>query len=86
MGLTWDFDLIHDYSDQGRVGLWTSLKVDFTGNLHLAYMNEKYDELWYAFWSRGTISWRDPVRVDGGYPSQVGPMCSIALDDTKVDR
>jgi hypothetical protein len=75
---------VDDYSDQGAVGLWSSIKVDYNGNLHVAYMSEKYDTLKYALYRRFNTSWADPVTVDGGYPYHMGSMCSIALYDELV--
>jgi hypothetical protein len=87
-GTTWEIDLVDDYHDQGKVGLWSSIAVDFNGNLHVAYFDEKYDDLKYAFWKASNEAWEDPVTVAGQGGSQneprEGSMCSIALRDEQL--
>lgn len=93
-GVSWYFYLVDDYRDQGKVGLWSSLKVDFNSNVHIAYMDEKYDNLKYAFWNHKKHDPLDPdgawtiVTVDGDgadqlYPN-VGSMCSLAIYDPLI--
>jgi hypothetical protein len=78
----WEFWLVDDHHDQGRVGLWSSIVLDYMGNMHIAYMDEKYDKLKYAFWNRSKPDWVVPDDgVDGVYPATLGSMCSIALED-----
>lgn len=78
-GSNWEIEIVDDYHDQGAVGLWSSIAVDISGNLHVAYMSEKYDQLKYAFYRAFNQEWDDPVVVDGGHPKHMGSMCSIAL-------
>ena len=74
----WNIDLVDDEHDQGRVGLWSSIKVDDYGNLHVAYMSEKYDSLKYLF--RKRLGGYTKVYIDGEPPASLkGSMCSIAL-------
>ncbi len=86
-GVSWYFHLVDDYRDQGKVGLWSSLKVDFNSNVHIAYMDEKYDNLKYAFWNHKKDEWTVViVDGDGGdqiYPN-VGSMCSLAIYDAHI--
>jgi hypothetical protein len=79
--VSWEFDVVDDPGNDGAVGLWSSIKVDYNGNAHIAYMSEKYDNLKYAFWNHNKDSWT-VVDVDGQDPfTHVGSMCSIALYD-----
>lgn len=75
-GITFDGKQVQDYSDQGRVGLWTSIAVDFDFRVHIAYMSEKYDDLMYA--SRRPLGTWVVETVDA--PDNVGSFASIALD------
>ena len=67
---SWKFHLVDDYIDIGKgVGLWSSLQVDGDVNVHIAYMDEKYDNLKYAFknhasgdWTEVTCGWRQRER------------------------
>ena len=81
--VTWTFKLVDDYHDQGRVGLYSSLKVDYNSNVHIAYFDEKYDDLKYAVWDRGD-GWFVKT-VDGNINpiTNVGSMCSLGLYDPK---
>jgi len=86
-GVSWYFHIVDDYRDQGKAGLWSSLKVDYNSNVHIAYMSEKYDDLKYAFWNHKKDEWT-VVTVDGddgdlNYPN-VGSMCSLAIYDAKL--
>jgi len=85
-GSNWTIKVVDDYRDQGRVGLWSSIAVDSSGNLHVAYFDEKYDDLKYAFWRAFNGKWEKPVTVDGNKGDtqnlpRLGSMCSIALFD-----
>jgi hypothetical protein len=78
-GATWAFELVDDYIDIGKgVGLWSSIQVDGGTNVHIAYMDEKYDNLKYAYKNHVNGNWTR-VTVDGA-TANVGSMCSLALD------
>jgi len=85
-GVDWYFEVVDNYQDQGRIGLWSSLKVDFNHNVHIAYMSEKYDDLLYAFWNVNKPDEWTRVVVDGEEPEMrhTGSMCSIALYDANI--
>ncbi len=79
----WHFELVDDYLDIGKgVGLWSSIQVDGETNVHIAYMDEKYDNLKYAFRDHTDGDWSD-VTVDGA-SANVGSMCSIALGSSNI--
>ena len=84
-GVTWEIDQVDDYNDQGRVGLWSSLKVDFNGNLHIAYMSEKYDQLKYAFWNKIKDDW-DRYTIDGEPPYLMWVRCAPLRSTTLANR
>lgn len=73
----WQFYKLHDYSDNGDTGLWTSLEVDGFRQAHIAYKNAKYDDLYYAAVSPDATKVKIiPVDTDG----KVGSFASLALD------
>ena len=85
-GATWSFELVDDYIDIGKgVGLWSSIQVDPATNVHIAYMDEKYDNLKYAYKKHTNGEWTD-VTVDSGGSGglNVGSMCSLALDSSNM--
>ncbi|MCC7130470.1 MAG: hypothetical protein B6D39_04450 [Anaerolineae bacterium UTCFX2] len=88
-GSNWTIKVVDDYRDQGAVGLWSSIAVDSSSNLHVAYFDEKYDDLKYAFWRAFNGKWATPVTVDGNKGDtknlpRLGSMCSIALLDNQA--
>ncbi len=93
-GANWYFMVVDNYLDQGAVGLWSSLKVDSNSNVHIAYFDEKYDDLKYAFWDQkdddmdgdGDDWWTATVDGEGGDQARpnTGSMCSLDLFDQGV--
>jgi hypothetical protein len=60
--------------DSSGVGMYSSLKVDKDGNVHVAYVVEPFHILKYAFWDHALKRW---------FPMTVAPgasFCSLALD------
>jgi hypothetical protein len=79
-GVTWSFTLIDDYLDAGKgIGLWSSIAVDPNFNVHIAYMDEKYDNLRYAMKNHNGGDWTKVTVDEGGSSPNVGSMCSLAL-------
>ena len=80
-GATWSFELLDDYIDIGKgLGLWSSIQVDRSTNVHIAYMDEKYDNLKYAFKNHDGGDWTKVTVDTGGSSPNVGSMVSLALD------
>ncbi len=70
----WAVETVDYYTDQGKVGLWTSIATDNQNRPHISYMSEKYDDLKYAY-KKGT-SW-EKTTVDGDH--NVGTYTSLVL-------
>jgi len=70
-------EVVDDYHDQGDTGLWTSIAIDHDDHPHIAYMDDKYDDLRYARERGGT--W-DHWTVHSN--ANVGSGASLALDST----
>jgi hypothetical protein len=80
-GATWSFEMLDDYTDIGKgLGMWSSIAVDGYTNVHIAYMDEKYDNLKYAFKNHDGGDWKKVVVDEGGSSPNVGSMISLALD------
>jgi hypothetical protein len=74
---TWTIEVVD--SSAPKVGKFTSLTLDSNGRPHIAYMDETYDTLKYAYKSGNT--WvREVVDDDGN----VGAYPSIALNSSNV--
>ena len=82
MGNPWEFHKLDDYNDQGRVGLWSSIAIEYRDNTnifaHISYMDEKYDDLKYAYWKFSNRS-KQIYTVESA--PRVGSFSSIALLD-----
>ena len=53
-------EVVDQYADQGGVGTWSSIAVDYLMRPNIAYMSEKYDDLKYArkkggSWDKWTV-------------------------------
>ncbi len=80
--------VIDDYSDEYDTGLWSSVAVDYNGELtseygfavHIAYYDDKYDNLMYAKRKTGGGWLVEEVDVE----NHVGAFSSIALDSDYI--
>ena len=68
---TWQIELV----DQSGPGRFSSLKIDQTGNVHIAYIvDDDYHTLKYAFWDHSNKRWFTMALAAGA------SFCDLALD------
>jgi hypothetical protein len=86
-GVVWNFEIaVPHYHDQIAVGLHTSIAIDSQFQVHISYLDEKYDDLMYTM-RKTNGDWK-VVLVDQGDGidkyKRVGSYTSIVVD--KDDR
>ena len=85
-GSPWLYESVANYNDQIAVGLFTSIAVDSLFQVHISYLDEKYDDLMHAM-RKTNNDWKLSL-VDQGDGidkyKRVGSYSSIVVD--KEDR